>query len=152
MFSEEFDKHEQRKIGLYKKDSETGNWMYLTGAATNNTLDANVTELGELAIFYNESMVAIPTEFKLRQNYPNPFNPTTTIAFDLPEKQHVSLIIYNVLGQQIKALVNTVVDAGYKELKWNGTNRLNTKVSSGVYFYQLITPSNRITKKMILVK
>lgn len=103
-------------------------------------------------MFYNESHVAIPDAFELEQNYPNPFNPSTTITFALPQSQTATLVIYNAIGQEIKRLVNGKMDAGYHEVKWKGLNSQGAKVASGVYFYQLITPSKIVSKKMILLK
>ncbi|GJQ62745.1 MAG: hypothetical protein SCALA702_17980 [Melioribacteraceae bacterium] len=85
--------------------------------------------------------------FSLGDNYPNPFNPTTTITFSIPEVQKVSLKVYNILGKELVILIDETLSAGEHNIKFNGTN-----LSSGIYFYQLVTPENSITKKMILVK
>jgi len=88
----------------------------------------------------------------LHQNYPNPFNPSTTILYDLPEKQQVQLTIFNVLGQKVNELVNSIQHAGYHEVKWDGKNQLGQRVGSGIYFYQIRTASFRQSKKMVLIK
>ena len=92
-------------------------------------------------------------EFTLMQNYPNPFNPTTTIAYNLANKTQVQLIIYNVLGQKIKTLVNNKQTAGNHTVVWNGKNEAGVSVPSGVYFYRLETKSGaQQVRKMMLLK
>ena len=89
----------------------------------------------------------IPTEFTLYQNFPNPFNPTTTIKYDLPNASEVSLIIYDILGRQVKALVNAKQQPGRYEVQFNAS-----ALASGVYIYQLIADKFISSKKMILLK
>ena len=64
----------------------------------------------------------IPTVFALHQNYPNPFNPVTTLRYDLPENGIVTITIYDMLGRQVKTLINQTQDAGFKSVVWNATN------------------------------
>jgi hypothetical protein len=78
-----------------------------------------------------------PLTYALGQNYPNPFNPTTRIAFTLPIASQVELIVYDVLGRQVKTLVNEVQHAGEHFVQWNGTDSFGTSVSSGVYFVRM---------------
>jgi hypothetical protein len=100
-----------------------------------------------------EVAAEIPTIYSLAQNFPNPFNPSTTFRYGLPARSSVRLVIYNVLGQVVKELVNTEQQAGIQSVVWNAN------VSSGLYFYRLEAisnddPSKRFveTKKMLLVK
>jgi flagellar hook assembly protein FlgD len=95
----------------------------------------------------------IPTVYSLAQNFPNPFNPSTTLKYGLPARSTVRLIIYNLLGQVVKEMVNTEQQAGYQSVVWNAT------VSSGLYFYRIEAtakddPSKRFvqTRKMILLR
>jgi hypothetical protein len=96
-----------------------------------------------------------PTTFALDQNYPNPFNPITTIEFALPEQAHVSLRVFNILGQEVATLIdNAILDDGRQIIDFDAT-----RLSSGVYFYQLSAePVARLgktitqVKKMMLVK
>lgn len=90
---------------------------------------------------------AIPTEFNLYQNYPNPFNPSTTISFDLPNSEFVSLTIYDVLGKQVSTLVNEYKNAGRYDIRFEA-NRL----SSGMYFYKISAGNFNQIKKFILMK
>ncbi len=85
-------------------------------------------------------------------SYPNPFNPTTTISFNLPKNQKVSLDIYNIKGQKVKNIVNDNLLAGTNSFVWNGKNGSNNQVASGVYFYRLKTETQDIRKKILLLK
>ena len=94
----------------------------------------------------------LPDGFVIHQNYPNPFNPTTTISYDLPKRSLVTLGIYDLLGKQIKILVNQSQDAGNKIAMWNGTDNLGRPVSAGVYLYQIQAGEFNQTRKMLLLK
>jgi hypothetical protein len=89
----------------------------------------------------------VPSKYVLDQNYPNPFNPSTKIRFQLPEKNHVSLKIYDILGNLITTLVDQEMEAGYYDFDWNAGN-----LSSGIYLYTLQSGSYFSTKKLMLVK
>jgi hypothetical protein len=89
----------------------------------------------------------IPGEYKLSQNYPNPFNPTTKIEFALPKNGFVSIKIYDVLGREVKNLVNETKAAGYYSVDFNATD-----LSSGVYFYKLESNGFSDIKRMMLIK
>ena len=95
---------------------------------------------------------AIPGVFALHQNYPNPFNPVTTIRYDVPEQSHVTMDIYNLLGQRVATLVNGIQEPGYHAIMWNGTNMHGAAMSSGMYFYHIQAGDFRAVKKLILVK
>jgi hypothetical protein len=93
-----------------------------------------------------------PREFSLQQNYPNPFNPSTSIVFTLKQQSDVSVIVYNMLGQKVRTLVNENRKAGAYQVVWNGTNDFGNKVSTGIYFYRLEAGDFVDTKKMVLMK
>jgi Peptidase family C25/Propeptide_C25/FlgD Ig-like domain len=88
----------------------------------------------------------------LYQNHPNPFNPFTQIDFTLKEQSHVKLSIYNARGQIVKTLINEILPAGEKFKGWDGTDKYNRKLSSGVYFYKVTAGKQTEAKKMILIK
>ena len=89
----------------------------------------------------------------LNQNYPNPFNPTTTIRYSIEKPAHVSLKIYNVAGQLVKTLVDGFQSPGKVEpLTWDGMNDKGQGVSSGVYFYRMVTKNFARTRKMVLLQ
>lgn len=89
---------------------------------------------------------------ELHGNYPNPFNPTTTISFDLAEPGNVKLSIYNLRGQLVKVLTNGDLDSGSHRILWDGRDRANRSVASGVYFYRLDTRNYTSTRKMLMMK
>jgi carboxypeptidase T len=89
----------------------------------------------------------VPNEYQLQQNYPNPFNPTTRIKYQLPKDGFVNLRIYDVLGREVKNLVNEVKKAGTYEIKFDMTEH-----SSGIYFYKIQVNDFAETKKMIVLK
>ncbi|HKJ81827.1 MAG TPA: T9SS type A sorting domain-containing protein [Ignavibacteriaceae bacterium] len=89
----------------------------------------------------------IPSGFKLYQNYPNPFNPTTTIEYGIPKSGLVTIKIYDVLGREVKTLINQYQNIGSHEINYVASN-----LSSGVYFYQLKAGNFISTKKMVLLK
>jgi hypothetical protein len=89
----------------------------------------------------------IPTKFALSQNYPNPFNPATTIKFALPKAGIVRLSVYDIIGREVKELVNQNLSAGEYETKWDAS-----AYSSGIYFYRIETADFTDTKKMVLIK
>jgi len=85
--------------------------------------------------------------FDLLQNYPNPFNPSTNIEYTIPERSHVTLKIYDILGKEVTTLVDKMQDPGTYVSIWNAKN-----FSSGIYFYRLIAGNNVQTKRMVLNK
>jgi len=89
----------------------------------------------------------IPTAYSLKQNFPNPFNPSTIISYDLPKSGLVTLKIYNILGQQVRTLVNESQNAGTHKISFNASS-----LTSGVYFYSLTSGSFSQVKKMMLIK
>ena len=94
----------------------------------------------------------IPLKYILHQNYPNPFNPITTLQYDLPENGLVNVTVYDMLGRQVKTLINQTQEAGYKSVIWNATNDYGKPVSAGVYLYQIQAGEYISTKKMVLLK
>jgi flagellar hook assembly protein FlgD len=88
----------------------------------------------------------------LGQNYPNPFNPSTSIDFSIPESQQVEIAIYDLLGRQVKVLVDEVLPAGSFSTVWDGTNQRNLSVSSGYYVYSMKSGKNQTVKKMLLMR
>ncbi|MCI0493958.1 T9SS type A sorting domain-containing protein, partial [candidate division KSB1 bacterium] len=94
----------------------------------------------------------LPQSYALAQNYPNPFNAQTVIEYQLPQAGHVKLVVYNLLGQEIKTLINKNHEAGQYNLVWNGKDNLGQAVPSGVYFYRIQAEGFTETKKMLLLE
>jgi hypothetical protein len=96
--------------------------------------------------------VQVPDEFALEQNYPNPFNPTTTIAYHLPRKAHVTLDIFNLLGQRVTRLINATEPAGDHEAVWSGCDDGGFPTPSGIYLYRLQSGGHVLARKMVLLR
>ena len=92
-------------------------------------------------------IASTPLSYRLKQNYPNPFNPATQIEFSLPVSSKVSLVIYNLLGQEIARLIDGEQAAGAHSVIWEATN-----LSTGIYFYRIQAGDFVQTRKMVLLK
>jgi len=91
--------------------------------------------------------INVPANYELFQNYPNPFNPTTTITYQIPKNDHVTVKVYDILGREVATLVNQFQKVGKYNVELNAAN-----LASGVYMYSIQTTDYRNTKKMILMK
>jgi hypothetical protein len=89
----------------------------------------------------------LPKEFNLSQNYPNPFNPVTTINYQLPKDGQVTLKVYDILGREVKTLVNEFKQAGYYKAAFSASN-----LASGIYIYEIRVNEFRAVKKLTLLK
>ena len=102
---------------------------------------------GQTATSGSEDLADQPQSYELNQNYPNPFNPTTQITFAIPEDTHVTLEVYDALGQRVATLVDEPKNIGYYEYQFDGSD-----LASGVYLYRLQTDSFSKTQQMMFVK
>ena len=96
---------------------------------------------------FSDEVNLLPEHFQLCQNYPNPFNPSTTISYSVPIKNIISIKIYDVLGNEVVVLVDEEKFVGKYEVEYEASG-----LTSGIYFYQLISGRFAETKKMILLK
>jgi subtilisin family serine protease len=123
---------------------EIGDAMRLTASnagSPNNLMGWGILNAVEAIDFISTTSIketpTTPTAYKLEQNFPNPFNPTTIIRYRLPEAAFVTLTVCDVLGREIRKLVNERQSAAIHSLTWNGTNDFGKVVASGVYLYRL---------------
>jgi hypothetical protein len=93
-----------------------------------------------------------PLVYALDQNFPNPFNPNTIIQFSLAEPAYTSIVIYNLLGQHVKTLIDDFKPAGEYSIKWDGKNERDESVATGIYFYRIKSGDFIDTKKMLMLK
>jgi hypothetical protein len=128
-----------RGIGVLHEEKFEGDFLTLSGAIVNGVQYGTIVSVDDAQIE--------PLTFSLGQNYPNPFNPITKIDYSLPEVVKVSLKIYDVLGQEVKTLVDETQGAGFRSTSFDA----NT-IASGIYFYRLIAGNFTDIKKMILLK
>ena len=105
-------------------------------------------------IWTNTAKVSnLPTAFSLKSNVPNPFNPNTTIVYEMPQQAHITLIVYNLLGQEVIRLVDQVQAPGHYRVVWHGRNGQGQAVASGVYVYRLTSSTGfNYTRRMTLLK
>jgi len=109
--------------------------------------------IGEQNSIAEELKTILPIQFKLGQNFPNPFNPDTVIPIEIPETNHIKLKIYNTLGEEIKTLYNGPVEPGRQLYRWDGTNYLGNKCTSGLYIYKLESTTGLYdSQKMLLIR
>ena len=101
---------------------------------------------------FDHSKATIPNDYELYPNYPNPFNPFTTIRYVIPEKTNVRITISDLMGRQIRGLVNDVHYPGMNKIQWNATDNQGQQVSAGLYLYTIQAGKFRQTKKMVLLK
>jgi hypothetical protein len=93
-----------------------------------------------------------PVSYYLYNAYPNPFNPTTTLHYEFPKELLISFNIFDLMGHNIKSLINNKQPAGHHSIKWNATNNLGEPVSAGMYIYMIQAGEFRQVKKMVLLK
>ena len=94
----------------------------------------------------------IPREYALSQNYPNPFNPTTVLNYSVPKNQNLTITVYDIMDRKVKTLVDKTVSPGRYTINWDGTNELDRRVASGVYFCRLKSKDVAKVRKMMLVR
>lgn len=126
-------------FGLIYEWEEPGYFYSLKGCIVEGDTFGIITSV--------EANIKLPIKYSLIQNYPNPFNPQTTIKFYLPERTFVILKVFDLLGDEVKSLVNEEKDIGYHEITFDGSG-----LPSGVYFYTLQTSEFFQTKKMVLLR
>jgi hypothetical protein len=137
-------------LSSFNDQPTDGGWILtITDTAGNNTgqLSAWCLVISYLCPVGGIQTVEIPNYFALKQNYPNPFNPATTIEYALPGAGNVILVVYDILGREAATLVNEFKQAGIYKVEFDASN-----LSSGVYFYRLLSSTFTETKRMALIK
>ncbi|MCK5032070.1 MAG: T9SS type A sorting domain-containing protein, partial [Calditrichia bacterium] len=133
------------QVKAIANDGEESGWSNIESIDLNTVTGIE----GEIVIVY---------DWSLSQNYPNPFNPTTTISYQLKETADVKLVVYNILGQEVRTLVNQHKQAGAYQVVWDGRNNIGQPVGSGIFIYKIVANSygetDDFTKinKMILLR
>ena len=136
-------------VFTYKKDPVWQDSSIYTMAFVQNDADKTLMNISRpgMLVGIEPYTSEVPNTYSLQQNFPNPFNPSTNIKFALPVDEYVTLKVYDMLGNEVKTLVEGVHKAGSYNMYFEGTN-----LASGIYFYTLKTGSFSETKKMMLVK
>ena len=141
------------KLNIIKNLREK-NTYYVTGS------NANCPKRLELVVgnnnFIEETLAevkVIPKTFELSQNFPNPFNPSTTIKYGLPKDSEVTMKIFNMLGQEVAALIDKeIMPAGYHAVVWDGRNEHGTIVANGIYLCHFHSGNIALLRKMVFMK
>ena len=150
-------------LQIYKWDTTGSEWILLGGLVDTmrNIVGAVFNQPGVYAAFTtdiitdveeNEYGDVLPYRFELSQNYPNPFNPVTTIEYDIQRSVHVTIEVYNLLGQKVRTLVDREASAGSYSITWDGTKANGQPAATGVYLYRFQAGDHVETKKMLLLK
>ncbi len=116
------------------------------------TCPVGIAKEGDSDFWDEDESWEVPTTTALLGNYPNPFNPSTTFRYALSEDAHVTLKVYNLLGQLVATLVDESQTTGYKSVVWNGRNDVGSGVASGIYIYRMTAGRFTDTKRMLLLK
>ena len=124
--------------------------LYLSSDWINHLIIKIEAPLGSTAI--EEFSSVVPSHFILGQNYPNPFNNSTTINFGLPTSAQVRLSVYNLAGQEVAELVRGQYRAGSYALSWNGRDRDDRPLASGVYLYRMEAGGRTKVRKLLLLQ
>ncbi|MCP4685888.1 MAG: T9SS type A sorting domain-containing protein [bacterium] len=135
----DFDNDDDTDVGVVNNPGQNISLLF-----NRYEIITDVPEIGDRA--------GLPANFWLAQNYPNPFNPGTTIEYDLPRRSHVTLAVYNILGREVRLLVNESQSAGPQSVYWDGRDEAGKIAASGVYLYHLKADDTIEARKMILLK
>jgi hypothetical protein len=148
------EKSDWKKIGFIKgngNSNQSKDYSFQDIPAGENTFQYRLKQIDiNGKINYSqivEVKLELPVKYALEQNYPNPFNPTTNIKFDLPKDSHVSIKVYNMIGQEIADLINGDFAAGYQSVTFDAS-----RFASGTYIYRLVSGNFTQVKKMVLLK
>jgi hypothetical protein len=136
---------EPRSYSFLDQNVQNGNYGYRLKQLD---FDGSSNYSNEIEVLVNLQ----PDNFSLSQNYPNPFNPSTSIQFQVPKQSDVSIVVYDMLGQQVKSLFEASVQAGIYTVQWDGSNNSGLKMSSGSYIYRMNADGFVETREMILLK
>ncbi len=124
----------------------------LNDADTSNDYAPYLEVVTSMSSVVNMEEENYPRGFSLMQNFPNPFNGETLLPFDIPRTSNVSLVIYNLLGERVKTLLDESRPAGLNTVVWDGTDQWGRPVSSGIYFYQLSAENCTRAKRLLYLK
>ncbi|RMH62728.1 MAG: T9SS C-terminal target domain-containing protein [Calditrichaeota bacterium] len=144
-------------IHYYIYHLETGEWFNVSRRTDYTIAPTGKTQHFKIYATRDASFAprVLPTRFSLGQNYPNPFNPTTTIRIDVPffaDKTRARLVVYDILGREVKELFSGLLTSGNMVLTWDGKNGSGKQVASGIYFYRFEAEDFIASKKMILIR
>ncbi|MCK4461197.1 MAG: T9SS type A sorting domain-containing protein, partial [candidate division Zixibacteria bacterium] len=130
----------------------SGSWIDMGSDPYYDDVAIRVRTSPTLSLGADDDDPTTPYRWSLSHNYPNPFNPSTTILYSLATRSHVTITIYNVLGQEVNVIVDDVKSAGEYDASWDGADFGGRGVASGIYFYRLAADDHTETAKMVLLR
>ncbi len=139
------------RMGIYRKHRD-GQWIYIGTRIENDRLVGTFSAFGIYGAFVDELGLTRIRQMVLHPNFPNPFNPQTQIRFDIAESGTYELTVYNILGQQVRGLIKDALSPGVYRVAWDARDDFGQPVGAGVYLYRLVSRSNALTQKMLLLK
>lgn len=139
---------DESRLGIYELTE--GQWHHVSAADGGRILAKNTGK--PMAVLYNPDYKIVPNSYTLDQNYPNPFNPSTTIRYGVKSEGRVVIKVYNLLGQEVRTLVNEFKPAGVFRTVWDGRNNAGQAVATGVYVYRMQAGGIVKSRKMLFVK
>ncbi len=142
-----FTPPETNTITVYAEKADQNKTAYLVLEARDAAGNATVCDP-----VYTILSETVPVDFDLKQNYPNPFNPTTTIHFDVAAQTLVKLTVFDVLGREVKTIVNKDMAPGKYSAVWDGRNEQGELVAGGLYIYRIKAGRYTAVRKMVLLK
>jgi len=143
------DSYEQNPVWTY---FEEGTYTVYLKVSDGISIDTEIKTEYINASVTNVENTGEAESFNLFQNYPNPFNPSTTISYQLPIASFVSLKIYNLLGKEVRELINEFQFAGNNQSEWNAKDEFGQDVQSGIYFCRLTANGKKFIRKMLLIR
>jgi hypothetical protein len=143
----QYDSDEATRTGFMRPEL-----VITTSTSSTASVTAKAADDGLSLLSPEAPVVEVPEGITLSPNYPNPFNAQTLIEYGLPEAANVRLVIYSVLGQLVRTLVDENQAAGYKRVIWDAKNEFGVEVSAGVYFLQLNIGQQKFVRKMFLLR
>lgn len=138
------------RYGVYRKTD--GGWLYVPTVIEGDRLVGDFTAFGTYGAFLDETGVSRVQRMDLHANFPNPFNPQTQIRFDIAEPGYYELTVFNVLGQQVRSLIRDTLAPGIYRSSWDARDDHGQPVGAGVYLYRLVSATDAVTRKMLLLK
>ncbi|MCH7760074.1 T9SS type A sorting domain-containing protein, partial [candidate division TA06 bacterium] len=149
---EELTDPDPSKLGIYRLEGK--NWVYVGGILDEGSLSTEIDILGtyQVQLGPHPLLPSLPKVYTLSQNIPNPMGKVTVILYQLPNDSHVSLKIYNILGQVVKTLINGQEKAGFYSVPWEGKDDTGRNMTSGIYFYTFQAGDFKQTKKLVLLR
>ena len=131
-----------------------GNLELMSTDYYNGYMISSISEFGDYILLQNNNMNSqdLPEKFGIKSCYPNPFNPSTTINYFVDYESEIYITVYNLLGEKVRELENSLKTPGTYSIQWDGINDFNEKVATGIYFIELKNANLKDVRKVTFIK